>query len=1792
MLIKISKKNICLAILFCMTFLMMQLMQINKVYAADVKLNPTDDTYVDSDGNHGSGTNIAVSDGSTTTNATVNYVGNSVVSDGSGSTVSKEAKSAIRFDLGSINATEIKSVTLRFKVAKITGDTSFMLAGSNNDNWKQSDTITIDSDLSGSVNPNNIIVNTYTNTMALNGWVEINVDELKNFISTEVNGNKVATFVLIGNNKSGDNQFAYYSQDDSVTANKPQLEVVYSVDFSKVGIDQANGKLTGTNAVMEYSLDSTGGTSGHWTKCDEGNTSITGSFLESDNVYYIYLRDPQETTSVNTPTIIRKYKTPNLSYDDYENKISDLTSAYQYRITEGTTVGAWKDGPATVGTGEFDGAKKVEIKLKAASGILESDIQTINFTANPTISLSGIDINVAQQKITGVPAPTGTTTTSAIEYSLNSTNGVDGNWTVCTYPEVTGVNFVVGNFYLRQIGNINNNNFITVTKPGKTKVGSDDKENTITGMTSDYEYRINSGSWTDGSIAIGDLSGKKTVEIRVKAIAHALASDIQTINFTTLPGVPTDLKAVAGDRQATISFTAPDDGGSIITDYTVHAADGTTLGHGSQSPITVTGLTNGVSYKFILTATNINGTSANSEPSNEVAPVSHDASLSYLNLSSGTLSPSFPTSGTNNYTATVPNSVASIKVTPTAADSNAKITINGKNVASKTESESINLTAGVINPIMVQVLAQDGTTTATYVIAITREKSDISDSSLSSLSVEGKELVPIFSADNLEYTITNVEYKVTSIKVSAVANVTTAATVTINGQVAKSTASITVGLDQGNNNINVIVKAKDGTTTNYIIRVYREAPLSSDNNLSNLVVSQGILSPTFSPSSTSYTIKVDNSIGSIAIKPTVDDSKISSVVINTQNAYPYDSLTVISGTFSDEIQLNSGANTISIVVTALDGTKKTYKITVTRGNIVHVTGVTLDTESKTLLVNDKLQLSATVAPTSADDKVVTWYSSNTSVAEVDKNGFVTTKSAGNVVITASSEDGGITANCNIEVKSITTNDVDPSKIDTSGSGSTVSYTATTSEDGTVSIPGTVMKKLKDANKGLSVTIGETTIVIPTTILNPSNYSGDPSTYSMQVSRYALGSLDIQAKLISKTTNYGVVINPFELVLNLVDSSGTITPIHNFAGSKPITVNLQLTDSDLKGRDVSKLAVYYWNPTKTQWESQGGSYNTSTKVMTFNTTHFSVFALMDSAPPVNVTGVTINTTSKTIKVGGTVQLTATLLPAKATDKTVTWTSSNPAVATVDSYGKVTGIAVGDKVTITATTDDGGFTAASYITVNSTGSSGSGSGSGTTTSVTGVTVSPTSKTIKRDSTFQLSATVTPSGASNKNTNWYSSNTAIATVDDNGKVTAVANGYVTITVYTEDSGYSATCSIIVNGTGIGTTTDDRIHVTGVTISSTSLTLNVNDTSALKATIAPAKAYDQNVLWASTNPAVATVDGAGNVTAVAGGNAIIYVTTEEYGYSASCSVLVTSVPIKGMTLSGSKTMNRGDKVQFIPKYNPANATGIGLRWESSDESVLVVNSEGNVIAVGAGSATIYATTSDGKYTAKVDVTVPVIKGTGVPKVSFVGLSNVPALAGTQQQFYLTSSDTNGDVQYQIFYISTAPDGPDRTNPLNWTKIQDWTEPHDPKSPYVYDVPPMDEGDYAFAIRVKRAGLTKGKTLYYNDAGEFDDAYPFNYNFVSEDNVGLSTAAIVPNKTQCTVGENVTINVVKGEGLYRLFTFNESLGTKWSEIGVIVNNAISWTPKKSGDYVVVVQLIDTNGDVLGWRLLKISVYR
>ena len=351
-------------------------------------------------------------------------------------------------------------------------------------------------------------------------------------------------------------------------------------------------------------------------------------------------------------------------------------------------------------------------------------------------------------------------------------------------------------------------------------------------------------------------------------------------------------------------------------------------------------------------------------------------------------------------------------------------------------------------------------------------------------------------------------------------------------------------------------------------------------------------------------------------------------------------------------------------------------------------------------------------------------------------------------------------------------------------------------------------------------------------------------------------------------------------------------------------------------------------------------------------------------PVSVTNVALNVTSLELTEGDEASLTATVTPENATNKKVSWTSSDHNVATV-SNGKVTAVKAGN-ATITVITEDGGKSATCEITVMAK-----------VYSVESVSLDKTSVELTEGDDVTLIATVSPDNATNKTVTWNSSDETVATVA-NGKVTAIKAGTATITVTTEDGGKTATCEVTVVAKPTEPSEPENpgnpetVSVTNVSLDKTSVELAEGDDVTLIATVSPDNATNKTVTWNSSDETVATVAN-GKVTAVKAGTATITVTTEDGSKTATCEVTVNAkvYPVESVSLDKTSVeLTEGDDVTLTATVSPDNATNKTVTWNSSDETVAIV-ANGKVTAIKAGTATITVTTEDGSKTATCEVTV-----------------------------------------------------------------------------------------------------------------------------------------------------------------------------------------------------------------------------
>ncbi|MDE6793787.1 MAG: Ig-like domain-containing protein [Muribaculaceae bacterium] len=280
------------------------------------------------------------------------------------------------------------------------------------------------------------------------------------------------------------------------------------------------------------------------------------------------------------------------------------------------------------------------------------------------------------------------------------------------------------------------------------------------------------------------------------------------------------------------------------------------------------------------------------------------------------------------------------------------------------------------------------------------------------------------------------------------------------------------------------------------------------------------------------------------------------------------------------------------------------------------------------------------------------------------------------------------------------------------------------------------------------------------------------------------------------------------------------------------------------------------------------------------------------PEVVVTSIALDKPEVTLQATQTAALAVTFNPTNATNKKVTWTSSDTSIATVSSSGVVTAVKVGSAI-ITATSANG-KTATTKVTVEPTPA--------TSVAIT----TPQSSTLNVGESLALSAVVLPELTTDKTVIWSSSNAEVATVDSNGKVTAKKAGNVEIT---------AVCGAVSDKLPLVITN----YVKSLVLNTEELTVEKGREATLVATYSPSDADPVNLEWTSSDTSIATVSSEGLVTCIKPGNAIITVKDTESGLTATCEVIVTDTLYGDADNDGNIAINDVVlTVNYILERNP----------------------------------------------------------------------------------------------------------------------------------------------------------------------------------------------------------------------------------------------------------------------------------
>ena len=658
------------------------------------------------------------------------------------------------------------------------------------------------------------------------------------------------------------------------------------------------------------------------------------------------------------------------------------------------------------------------------------------------------------------------------------------------------------------------------------------------------------------------------------------------------------------------------------------------------------------------------------------------------------------------------------------------------------------------------------------------------------------------------------------------------------------------------------------------------------------------------------------------------------------------------------------AGTAVITATSTNGKSASCTVKVEKKQIP-VTEVRLSESTVGIVEGSTYKLTATVLPeNTTDSKSVSWSSSNSEVATVDANGTVTAKRAGTAVITATSTNGK-TAGCTVTVekKQIPVTEVRLSE-STVGivEGSTYKLTATVLPENTTDSKSV---SWSSSNSEVATVDANGTVTAKragTAVITATSTNGKTAGCTVTVSRKEIPITEISLDKSSATLTEGETTT---LVATVLPENTTYGKSVKWSSS-----NVAVATVDLMGKVTAKRAgTAVITATSENGKTAGCTVTVSRK-------------------EIPITEISLDKSSATLTEGETTTLVATVLPENTTyGKSVKWSSSNVAVATVDLMGKVTAKRAGTAV-ITATSENG-KTAGCTVTV-----------SRKEIPITEISLDKSSATLTEGETTTLTATVLPENTTDsKSVSWSSSNSEVATVDANGTVTAKRAGTAVITA-TSTNGKTAGCTVTVSR--------KEIPITEISLDKSSATLTEGETTTLTATVLPENTTDsKSVSWSSSNSEVATVDANGTVTAKRAGTAVITATSTN-GKTAGCTVTVSrkEIPITEISLDkSSATLTEGETTTLVATVLPENTTyGKSVKWSSSNVAVATVDLMGKVTAKSAGTAIITATSENGK-TASCTVTVN-------KKDTYTGLRDVDG-----NWMYFENGNVNSDYAGLVNY-------------------------------------------------------------------------------------------------------------------------------------------------------------------------------
>ncbi|CAN7555975.1 Ig-like domain-containing protein [Paenibacillus sp. LjRoot56] len=709
---------------------------------------------------------------------------------------------------------------------------------------------------------------------------------------------------------------------------------------------------------------------------------------------------------------------------------------------------------------------------------------------------------------------------------------------------------------------------------------------------------------------------------------------------------------------------------------------------------------------------------------------------------------------------------------------------------------------------------------------------------------------------------------------------------------------------------------------------YATTVVSNDSLLSNLTVSKGILAPAFDAGKRAYTVSLPYVDDTLKVMPTVHESHATVTVNNSS---------VESGTLSESISLLVGNTDINITVRAEDGTTTTTVITVNRA-LPNVSSIAVSgaNDATSVIIGSTLQMSAFVSPGNAGDKSISWsIDASTGNASISSEGLLTGTALGEVLVKATANDGsGIvgTKSITIAPKKVTSIDVmSQGEASSVQNGEQLQLSAlvypTDATNRTVVwsvVPGTGDAEIDESTGLLTGTaVGEVLVKAAAT-----DESGIVGTMNIEITKIPVISIEVISE--SETTN---VRNGKTLQLRAMVSPDNAT-------DASVTWSVEREGTGDASIDSSGVLT-------------GTAVGTVIAIATANDNPEIIGTLEVTIEAIPVTEIIVTSANNVTSIsnGSLLQMSASVLPENATNKSVTWSvEQGSEYATIDeSTGLLTGTAVGEVLVKAAATDESGIVGTMNIEI-------------TKIPVISIEVISESETtnVRNGKTLQLRALVSPNNATNRTVEWsVVPGTGDASIDSSGVLTGAAVGTVTVTATAND-----------NPEVVGTleVTIEAIPVTGIVVTSERESASVSNGKTLQmfALVSPDDATDRTVEW-SVVPGTgnASIDSSGvllgaavgtvTVTATANDNPDIIGTMEV----TIAPILVTSIDVS--SANNITSVPNGSTLQMSAKVLPGNATNDSVTWSvEAGTGTATISPFGLLTGTAVGDVVVKATAND----------------------------------------------------------------------------------------------------------------------------------------------------------------------------------------------------------------------------------------